>query len=161
MDNEQRTYDLLGRLGIPYERIGHPAVYTCGEAAKYDAPDAAQVKNLFLTNASRTGYFLVVMDAAKKLRAKQLGRALGEKGLTFASPDEMLRILGLEPGAVSPFALVNDGAGEVAVVLDRTVAESRKVSFHPCVNTASLVLAACDFLKALESFPNRVLILEL
>lgn len=161
MSNEQKVYELLQCLSLQYEKIDHPAVFTCEEAALYDSGSGAvDTKNLFLTNGDRSRYFLVILVADKKLRAKDLGRELGEKGLTFAKPEDMQKLLGLTPGAVSPFALVNDGAQDVVVVMDNDVAHSEKVSFHPCVNTASIQMATADFLIVLRQFPNRLVQLD-
>jgi Ala-tRNA(Pro) deacylase len=160
--NEQKVYDLLNELGVPYQKIDHPAVYTCEQAALYcEGSGAAHTKNLFLTNADKSGFFLAVMEASKKLRAKDLGRALGEKGLTFASSGDMLRLLGITSGAVSPFGLINDSAGVVTVILDREIETCEKVSFHPNVNTSSVVLETKGFLKTLRHFGNRLVSLDL
>lgn len=158
---EQKVYALLDALGIAYEKIEHPAVYTCEEAARYESPAVtAPAKNLLLTNGGKSSFFLIIMAASKKLNAKALGRALGEKGLTFASPEDMLRLLGLMPGAVSPFGLINDEAAEVAVILDREISTSGTVSFHPNVNTASVILKAEDFLTVMRRFKNKLVMLD-
>lgn len=160
--NEQQVYALLESLSIPYDKIEHPPVYTGEEAAVYDEGyDAAHIKNLFLVNADKSKYFLVMLEVAKKLKARELARAIGEKGLTFALPEELLRLLGVTPGAVSPFGLINEGAGDVVAIMDKHIASFSRVNFHPNVNTASIILETEDFFKVLKHFGNRIIMLDL
>lgn len=162
VSDELQVYALLDSLSIAYDKIEHPPVYTGEEAAVYDAGyEAAHIKNLFLVNGDKSRYFLVMIEVEKKLRARELARTIGEKGLTFASPEELLRVLGLTPGAVSPFGLMNGGAGDVVVILDKEVIASPRVNFHPNVNTASIILKTEDFIIVLRHFRNRTVMLDL
>jgi Ala-tRNA(Pro) deacylase len=154
---EQQVADALTALGISFTRHEHPPVFTVEEAERYwrEIP-ATHCKNLFLRNAKATRHYLVILEHAKSARLKELAARLGDDRLSFASPERLERYLGLTPGAVSPFGLLHPGARDVIVVLDADLAAAERLGFHPNVNTATITLAAGDFLRFLESRGNPV-----
>lgn len=157
MSPHQLVFDRLAALGIPYERHEHPPVATVQEAEQHWAGIAAtHAKNLFLRNQKGTRHFLVVLEAHKRADLAALGLALGEGRLTFASPERLLKYLGLTPGAVSPFGLINDPERHVAVVIDETIRDADRVAFHPNVNTQTIVLAGADFQRFLADTGHAV-----
>ena len=87
---------------------------------------------------------------------KALTSRLGEDRLSFASPERMMRYLGLEPGAVSPFGLINDRENAVVVVIDQDLKEASHVNFHPNVNTATVGITFADFEKFLTHCGNPI-----
>lgn len=147
----------LASLSIPFTIHLHPPVFTVDEAEQYwaDIP-ATHCKNLFLRNNKGGRHYLVVLEHSKKADLKVLTAKLNEDRLSFASPDRLMRFLGLMPGAVSPFGLLHEGAKEVIVVLDEELTRAERLGFHPNVNTATITLAAADFLRFLESRGNVV-----
>ena len=154
---EAAVYDTLRGLGIQYERYEHPPVFTVEEAERYwaDIP-ATHCKNLFLRNAKGTRHYLVVLESAKKVDLKLLAGKIGDDRLSFASADRLMRFLGLTPGSVSPMGLLHPGARDVLVVLDAALESAERLGFHPNVNTATITLAAGDFLRFLASRGNVV-----
>lgn len=154
---ETAVYDALAALGIAYERYEHPPVFTVDEAERYwaDIP-ATHCKNLFLRNAKATRHYLVVLERSKKADLKLLAAKIGDDRLSFASPDRLMRFLGLTPGSVSPMGLLHPGAADVVVVLDAGLASAARLGFHPNVNTATITVAAADFLRFLDSRGNVV-----
>ena len=154
---EQQVYDVLGALGIPFTRFAHPPVFTVEEAERYWAGiPATHCKNLFLRNAKGSRHYLVVLGHAKKADLRALAAALGDDRLSFASPERLMRVLHLTPGAVSPFCLIHDSAREVVVVLDSDLAGTDRIGFHPNVNTATITLATAEFLRFLAAKGNVV-----
>ncbi len=116
-DSEQRVYDFLAGLGIPYDRHEHPPVFTVEQAELHWAGiSGAHCKNLFLRNKKGNHHYLVILLGSKKADLRRVEQELGEDRLSFASPERLLRCLGLEAGAVSPFGLINDPNKEVKVV---------------------------------------------
>jgi Ala-tRNA(Pro) deacylase len=154
---EQAVYDALTGLGIEWERFDHPPVFTVEEAERYwaDVP-AAHCKNLFLRNQKGTRHYLVVLEHAKRADLRGLSARLGDDKLSFASPDRLMRYLGLTPGAVSPFGLVHPSARDVIVVLDAVLQATDRIGFHPNVNTATITLRTADFLRFLAARGNVV-----
>jgi Ala-tRNA(Pro) deacylase len=154
---EREVYEVLETLGISFERFAHPPVFTVDEAERYwaDVP-AAHCKNLFLRNARGTRHYLVVLGHSKKADLKALSARLGDDRLSFASPDRLMRFLHLTPGAVSPFGLIHESAGDVIVVLDADLTGTKRIGFHPNVNTATITLPTVDFLRFIEARGNIV-----
>src|SRR5215831_14006994 len=119
MDPAPAVYAALDALGVPYERHEHPAVFNSEDAAKYWDPIAGtQCKNLFLRNKKGDRHYLVILEISKRVDLKDLVKVVGDDRLSFGSPERLMTHLGLTPGSVSPFGLINDAAGTVRVILD-------------------------------------------
>jgi Ala-tRNA(Pro) deacylase len=143
---EQDLLDRLASLDIVFTRIEHPPVYTVEQAREHWRDlEGTHCKNLFLRNKKGNRHYLVILEDSKSADLKALTRHLGEDRLSFASPQRLDRLLGLEPGAVSPFGLINDSAGEVRVLIDQDLREASNIYFHPNVNTATVGLSFADF----------------
>jgi len=156
-DQERSVQRALGDLGIAFERFEHPPVFTVEQAREHWARiDAAHCKNLFLRNKKGDRHLLVVAEHATPIDIAAVAARVGEAKLSFASPERLLAHLGLTPGAVSPFGLLNDHAKAVRVVLDRRLREATRIGLHPNVNTATVVLAMPDFERFLAARGNPV-----
>lgn len=155
-DDERKVMEVLEKLGISYDRHEHPPVYTVEEAEKHWTKiTGAHCKNLFLRNKKGNRHYLVILLSSKQADLKKLTAKLGEDRLSFGSPERLKRTLGLEPGAVSPFGLINDETKEVRVVIDEDLKEAGRVNFHPNVNTATVGLSYADFERFLAWCGNR------
>jgi Ala-tRNA(Pro) deacylase len=155
-------YTVLDNLQIKYEKHEHPAVFTVEEADKYNIKlDSGSTKNLFLRNKKGDKHFLVVIQSSKKADLKKLQAFLELDKLSFASPERMMKYLGLTPGSVSPFGLINDINKEVTAVIDQCLLKEKKVGFHPNINTATLIISSEDFKKFLDSTGNKILYTDL
>jgi Ala-tRNA(Pro) deacylase len=154
---EQRVYDVLAELQIPFERHEHPPVFTVEEANQHWAGiDAAHCKNLFLRNKKGTIHYLVILAHHKAADLRRLVDRLGDDRLSFASPERLMSHLGLSPGSVSPFGLINDRTHQVRVVIDADLRAAERIAFHPNVNTATIVVAWADFQRFLAWCGNPV-----
>ncbi len=159
---ERRVLEALDLLGIPYVRHEHPPVATVEEAEKHWAGLAgAHCKNLFLRNYKGNRHYLVVAPVSRGIDLKRLAALLDEDRLSFASAERLKRWLGVEPGSVSPFGLINDETRQVRVVCDRALKSSAALGFHPNVNTATLEISLADFEKFLAARGNSARWLEL
>lgn len=155
-------YSVLQDLGIQYEKHEHPAVHTVEEAAQYDRGiDAGKSKNLFLRNVKGDTHYLVVMESTKRLDLKRLSELLNETKLSFASPERLMTHLGLTPGSVGPFGLINNSDKSVRVIVDSGLLKYSKLSYHPNVNTATLVISTEDLKKFLEWTGNKIEYIDL
>jgi len=143
---QRRVYEVLDALNIRYVRFEHPPVFTVEEAQKHwmNVP-GVHCKNLFLRNYKGNRHFLVILEALKRADLKDLSIKLGTDRLSFGSDERLLRCLGLTPGSVSPFGLINDEKKAVEVVLDEDLKRADSVCFHPNVNTATVNLSYADF----------------
>ncbi len=147
---------------INYTLKEHPPVFTCEEAEKHCSHvSGAASKNLFLRDDKKRRYFLVVVDSKKRIDLKALGEIFGLKRLSFASDNDLKEKLGLEPGAVSVFGLLNDSDNNVELFIDREFYEQPVVNFHPNRNTASVELKKDMFDKALKAMGHEVNVIEI
>ncbi|MFA5996048.1 MAG: prolyl-tRNA synthetase associated domain-containing protein [Patescibacteria group bacterium] len=155
-------YTILSELNIKFLEHKHPALFTCADAEQYYGKiPGGKSKNLFLRNRKGNQHYLVVVETNKMLDLKRLTQALGETPLSFASPQRLLKYLGLTPGSVSPFGLINDVNKEVIVVIDNDLWHHEHVNFHPNVNTATLELDREDFKKFLQWSGQKVMTVDL
>jgi Ala-tRNA(Pro) deacylase len=154
---ESRVAARLAELGIAFERHEHPPVATVDEAERYwGGIEATHCKNLFLRNQKGNRHYLVVLLHAKRADLRAVADQIGDGKLSFGSPERLMTQLGLTPGSVSPFGLINNADRSVRVVLDRDLKASARVSFHPNVNTRTYVIANADFLRFLDACGNSV-----
>lgn len=140
----------LDALGIAHETHDHPPVFTVEQSRAHRASiDAAHTKNLLLKDGA--AFWLVVMPADAPLDLKALPERIGSRRLRFASADDLMRLLGVESGSVSAFALINDRGREVRLVLDRRIVDAAWVAMHPLDNARTTVIASGDLLRFLDS----------
>ncbi len=155
MRGDPKLYELLDKLEIPFDYHAHPAVPTVEEAARYWKDlDATHCKNLFFRNHKGNRHYLVVLDHRRELNIKDLEQRLKQGKLSFASPKRLQKYLGLTPGSVTPLGLINDTDKHVHLFLDEELQDSESISFHPCINTASIIIKYRDFLRFLEHCGN-------
>lgn len=146
---------------IEYILHEHPAVFTCEDAEKHciGVPGLA-CKNLFLRDEKNKRYFLVILPASKRADLKKVGEMVGERRLSFANAELLRTMLGVEPGSVSPFGLINDVNKGVEVYIDKEVYDADNVNFHPNRNTASLELTREMFRAYLTIIGHVIHIIE-
>ena len=147
---DSKVYVVLNQLDIPFEYYEHPPVPTVKEAAIYwKNLDAVHCKNLFFRNHKGNKHFLIIFEYLHNIAIHDLEQRLKQGKLTFGSEQRLMKYLGLTPGSVSPFGLVHDTNKQVHVFLDENFKKAEKISFHPNLNTASLVISYPDFIKYL------------
>ena len=113
-EKEKRIYEFLDDLGIDYAYLDHEEEYSMGDAAEADeAIGVVGAKNVFLHDKKRRHYLLILVNGTKRIDLKQIGELTGLKKLSFCSEDDLEEVLGLTPGAVTPFGLLNDTEGRV------------------------------------------------
>lgn len=171
-DKTERVERFLLENGISFHTHHHPPLPTIELALEYwKNIDSTHCKNLFFRNHKGNRHYLVVFECHKEMDIHTLEKSLRQGKLSFASPERMERCLGLMPGSVSPFGLINDmnltGPGmvpedgvsakelfenghRVKLFLDNDLKRAERLSFHPCDNTASTVVSNEGFMKFLE-----------
>lgn len=144
-------FQQLRDLGIEAKTARHPAVFTVDEAKalRGDLP-GCHTKNLFLRDKKGT-MWLVVCREDRAVDLKVLAQKLGSGRLSFGSPERLMKYLGVSPGAVTPFAVMNDKAGHVQVALDRGMLDQEPWNFHPLTNEMTTSIGASDMLHFLEA----------
>jgi Ala-tRNA(Pro) deacylase len=147
----------LNALGINFDRHEHPPIASAiGTEELWPQIDAVQTKNLFLTNPKRTRFYLVVLDHKKRADLRAVGDQVGDGRLSFGSPERLMAHLRVTPGSVSALGLVHDAGHEVQVCLDEALKGVERISFHPNVNTATLVISFADFERFLAACGNPI-----
>ena len=142
-------YDILSKLNINYTEIEHEAVFTVEEAGTIkDQIDGVGCKNLFLTDHQNRFYLIFIRDD-KRVDIKAIANLLNCSRLSFASLEQLKKVLNLESGSVTPFGIINDIDNKVMLLIDQDLKEN-KVLCHPNVNTKTISLKLEDLIKFLE-----------
>ena len=155
MNGDPKLYELLGFLNIKFEYYEHPPAPTIEEAKKYWKDlKAAHCKNLFFRNHKGDRHYLVILEHTRQLNIHDLEKRLKQGKISFASEQRMEKYLKIKPGSVSPFGLIHDETHHVHVFLDKKLQQSEKISFHPNINNASILITLQDFIKYLNRTGN-------
>ena len=148
--------------GVEYRVFEHEPVHTCEEAEGVVPAevDALHTKNLFLRDQKGARHVLLVTHCGKRVDLEGLAETLEVDKFSLASPRRLIEYPGVDPGAVTPLAVINDGMGAVEVVVDREVWEHERLRAHPLVNTATFVLARDDVDRFLRSTGHEPRVVE-
>ena len=148
LPREVRTYDYLDGLGITYKRTDHDRADNMEACNVIDAVLGVIIcKNLFLCNRQKTVFYLLMMPGDKKFKTKELSAQINSARLSFADPEDMLKYLDIEPGAVSIMGLMNDTEHQVNLLIDEDVLKDEYLGCHPCVCTSSLKMKTADVIN--------------
>ncbi len=152
----QELFAFLDKLGIAYRTIEHPPLFTVEQSqALRGKIMGGHTKNLFVKDKKGALFLLTALEDAA-IELKSLHRLLGASGrFSFGSPELLRATLGVEPGAVTPLAVMNDRAGRVSIALDAELMRHEIINCHPLVNTMTLSMAAADLLRFLEVTGHR------
>ena len=154
--NKFETYQYLRNHNISFEAIEHPAVFNMEEAAAIDLPyPECEAKNLFVRDDKRRGYYLITVKGDKRVNLKSFRQQHGLRALSFASAEELLAVMRLTPGAVTPLGILNDTDRRVHFYLDAEFAGGR-IAVHPNENTATVLLKTKDLLQIIKEHGNAV-----
>ena len=148
LDKEIRCYDLLDRLGVPYQRIDHEAAMTMEACAEIDKVlDATICKNLLLCNRQCTSFYLLMIPGGKHFKTSELSKEIVSSRLSFAAPEYMERFLDITPGSLSVLGLMNDTGHHVQLLMDEDIRNGEYFGCHPCRNTTSMRFSVKDLLE--------------
>lgn len=158
MHTPQTLFERLDALGIKYVNYKHAPAFTVQDAHEIlvHLPPFGPCKNLFLRDKKNRLYLVVVLFDTK-ISIKELAKALSAPELRFANPEQLLCTLGVTPGSVTPFGLINDIQHSVTVILDQKLFTHEYIGIHPLVNDATTLLAPTDLRLFIESCGNRII----
>lgn len=144
MLSPQQLFDRLAQLDIAHRTVEHEAVFTVEQAKQHRGVlPGHHIKNLFLRNKKEEMWLVVALED-RRIDLKQLGETLGAGRLSFGSPERLKTWLGVEPGSVTPFSVINDTARKVTLVLDRGLQQDGPINAHPLTNTMTSALSLAD-----------------
>ncbi len=145
---EMAVYELLEKLEIPFLRLDHGVTATVEDCHDVDSKLGIHIcKNLFLCNAQKTAFYMLMMPGTKKFKTKELSSQIGSARLSFAGAEYMEAFLDITPGSVSVMGLMNDKENRVRLLIDRDILADEFVGSHPCVNTSSMKIRTADILE--------------
>tara|TARA_B110000438_G_scaffold285992_1_gene316731 strand:+ start:4188 stop:4706 length:519 start_codon:yes stop_codon:yes gene_type:complete len=157
----QSLFARLTELKIETQTIDHPPAFTVEDGEAHVGHMAGvHVKNLFLCDAKKK-MWLVTVPWDRVIDLKALPGRISSKRLSFGSPERLLRTLGVTPGSVSPFCVINDPGQQVQIVLDSWMMEQGLINAHPLINTQTTAIRASDLLKFINACGHEPLIVDL
>ena len=163
LPKEVRTYELLDSLQVPFLRLDHDetaSIESCMEVEKLLGIHIC--KNLFLCNAQKTKFYLLMMPGNKKFKTKNLSKQIHSARLSFAGDEFMEKFLDITPGSVSVLGLANDTENQVQLLIDADVLKDEYIGCHPCINTSSLKIKTADLLeKILPAVHHEYILVDL
>lgn len=149
-EKETKCYDLLDLLGITYIRADHDYADTIELCHDIEKVLGCQIcKNLLLTNRQMTSFYLLMMPGDKPFKTKNLSKQIGSARLSFASGDQMEKLLDTSPGSLSVLGLMNDTEGKVKLLIDSDLMSLEYIGCHPCINSSTLKISMADILELL------------
>lgn len=160
--NKQEVYEFLQAQGVTYEVTEHKAVYNMDELAEVELPyPEADAKNLFVRDDKKSSYYLITVRGGKRVDLQEFRKSYGTRRLSFASAEDLERLLGLFPGSVTPLGLLNNAEKNVKLFLDSDFADDDLIGVHPNENTATVWLKAGDLVRLVREHGNEVEAVEL
>lgn len=157
--SRQELAQFLETLGISATTMDHAPVFTVEEAKKvHDDIPGGHCKNLFCKDEKGALWLIVALEDSR-INLKTAPEKIGSRRLSFGKPDLLLEVMGVEPGSVTPFGLINDKANRVNVILDQAMMAHDKLNYHPLQNNATTTISAADlvtFIKACGHHPRIV-----
>ncbi len=161
--NKQEIYDFIKSKNIWYEITDHKAVYNMQELNDIDLPyKESDGKNLFVRDDKKRNYYLITIKGDKKLDLKYFSDEFHTRRLSFASENDLMNILNLTPGSVTPLGLLNDKDLKVIFYLDEAFLDDNGIiGIHPNDNTATIWLKAQDLINIIKEHGNQVNIIKI
>lgn len=155
--NKQEVYEFLQAQGVTYEVTEHKAVYNMDELTEVELlyPEA-DAKNLFVRDDKKSSYYLITVRGGKRVDLQEFRKSYGTRRLSFASAEDLERLLGLFPGSVTPLGLLNNAEKNVKLFLDSDFGEDDLIGVHPNENTATVWLKAGDLVRLIREHGNEV-----
>ncbi len=153
MTKEEKVYKVLKELNIEYSLFEHEPIFTVEAAKELDEKIGVEIcKNLFLSTNHGENHYLLTMVGGKRFNTGKVSKQLQVPRLTFAEAEKMEEYLDITPGSVSPLGLLNDKGNNVKFIIDSDVLSMDKISIHPCVNTATLLIDTKDLIEKILPF---------
>ena len=160
--NKQEVYQFLKDNNIQYEVTEHPAVYNMEEIDNLHLPYPYSAKNLFVRDDKKANYYLITVKEEKRVNLKEFRKQNGTRNLSFASENDLIDILRLTPGSVTPFGLLNDKEQKVKFYIDEDLLSGDgMIGIHPNENTATVWLKTEDLIKILKENGNEINIVKI
>ena len=154
------VYNYLDKLKIKYEVVNHPAATTTEEADKYvEGKEGVLTKTLFMAGKKDRKFYMFIMDDNKKLDIKKMSELVEDK-IHFGKEEHLKEKLGLKPGTVSLFGLINNTDHDINIYIDEEILTEKIITFHPNENTATIFISIDDMFKVLDDLKYEYTIIK-
>ena len=161
LKNQQELLAVLDKIGINYTNHEHPAVFTVEEANKHhEGIEGVHSKNLFFKDRKKNLHLIVTLSD-KPIKIKEVAKKINAKDLSFGKPELLAEVLGVIPGAVTPFAIINAENHNINLILDEEMMEHELLNFHPLENTATTTITSKDLMRFMEHCNQKFEIVRL
>ena len=161
--NKQDIYNFLDNSGIWYEITEHDAVYNMDELAEIELPyPENDAKNIFVYDDKKTNYYLITTTSKKRVDLKKFRQVYNTRALRFVTEDDMVRIINLTAGSVTPFGILNDIECKINCFIDEDFIKLNNIiGIHPNDNTATVWLKIDDLVDIIKEHGNKVMVCEI
>lgn len=157
----EKVTNYLSKIDVYYDLLRHPAVVTTEESRLVvHVENCASCKSLYVKDKKSDNFYLVVLPFDKRADMRKLASYVGCAKFEFATEEKLLEHLSVHRGSVSPFAFLNEKNNVIPLLIDADLLQFPKIKFHPCDNTATVVIATEDFLKFLRSIDKQTIIVN-
>lgn len=157
----KKVLEYLKNKKMKYEIIYHPPAITTEEADKYiEGKEGIRSKTMFMANKKDKKFYLIIMDDSKRLDIKKMNEIINDK-LHFAKEEQLIEKLGLKPGTVSIFGLLNNKDHDINIYIDKEIMNEKLITFHPNDNTATIFITVEDMLKIFDDLDYSYEVIEL
>ena len=157
----KEVFGYLDNLGIKYDIVNHPAAFTTEEADKYiEGMEGVPSKTMFMAGKKDKNFYLFIMDENKRLDIKKLSLLIGDR-LYFGKEEDLKSKMGLVPGMVSLFGLLNNKEHDIKVYIDKDIELEKIITFHPNDNRATIFISVSDMFKILDDLDYSYELIEL
>jgi Ala-tRNA(Pro) deacylase len=161
-NRRERVYALLSELGIQYEIVEHPAMFSAADNELHEQDINATIfKNLFLRNKDKSRYYLYSLPLMKRADLVALANKINETRFSFGNENELWDKLHIRPGSVSPMNVVDTPGTDVEILIDREILTCERFGIHPNDNTATVILSPEDLMKILDATGCRYRLIEI
>ena len=160
-NNMEDVFNYLDNLNINYETVNHPAAFTTLDADKYiEGMEGVRSKTMFMAGKKDRNFYLFIMDENKRLDIKKLSNLIDDR-LHFGREEDLFDKMGLVPGMVSLFGLLNNSNHDIKVYIDKCITLEKIITFHPNDNTATVFISINDMFKILDDLEYNYELLDL
>ncbi len=161
MNQKELVINTLNKMNIKFEEVNHGAVWTTEEADKaIEGKEGVPSKTLFMAGKKDRRFYLIIMDDHKRLELKKVGELIGDR-LHFGSEEKLQEKLGLVPGMVSLFGLINNQEHDIEIYIDKELLNEKIITFHPNDNTATFFISMDDMFKFIKELNYKYKLIEL
>ena len=161
--NKYEVYDYIKERGIFFEITKHKAVFNMEELSEIElAYPGCDAKNLFVRDDKKKNYYLITVKGDKRVNLKEFRKENATRPLSFANENDLMDIMGLTPGSVSPLGILNDKQSKVKVFLDKDfLSLPQLIGVHPNDNTATIWLKTKDLIDIIKENGNEIEVVQI